>query len=100
MMRAVSGSALLGEVVGPVLARFLGSITILIMPANPIRALAVLVAALGHQVEILIIDVHHVDAARISRIGMEYDASRLLCPWPYNEISCQTVTKLVNSGSL
>src|SRR5262249_54372745 len=47
-------------------------------PAHRMRLLARLVASLRHQVEVLIRGVHHVEAARIARIGMEYAAARIL----------------------
>jgi hypothetical protein len=44
---------------------------VLVMTADPKRAFAILVPSLGHEIKVLIINVHHVDAARICRICMK-----------------------------
>jgi hypothetical protein len=41
------------------------SLSVLVMTADPKRAFAILVSTLGHKIKVLIIDVHHVDAAGI-----------------------------------
>src|SRR5262249_27795381 len=64
--------------------RRLRIIVIFIMPPNPVWAFVALVAALGHQVEILIINVHHVDATRVGRIGVEYGAGPVLVEHTYS----------------
>ena len=47
------------------------SLSVLVMTADPKRAFAILVSTLGHKIKVLIIDVHHVDAAGICRICMK-----------------------------
>src|SRR6516164_2284557 len=37
-----------------------------------------LVASLGHEIEVMIGGVHHVEAARVARIGVKHGAGRIL----------------------
>src|ERR1700741_2814396 len=55
-------------------------VSVLIVPADPLHREieAVLVAALGHEVEVLVGAVHHVDAARVAGIGVEHLAVLIL----------------------
>src|SRR6059036_3430957 len=45
--------------------------SVLVMAANPGKALVILVAALRDQVEVVVGDVDHVDAARVGRVRVE-----------------------------
>src|SRR5438105_1391676 len=55
-----------------------GSLAIFIMAAHPVGTAATLVAALRHDVEVLIVDAEGIDAARIRRVGAEQLALRVL----------------------
>src|ERR1700738_4658541 len=48
------------------------------MAAHPKRPAAALVPALGHEVEVLIVDIQRLDAPRIGRVGVKYAARRVL----------------------
>jgi hypothetical protein len=53
------------------------SVSILIVPAHPLHREfeAVLIAAFGHEVEVMIGAVEHVNAPRVAGIGVEHLAS-------------------------
>src|SRR5215831_647577 len=52
--------------------------SILVVAPHPERPAAALVASLGHDVEVLVVEVERLDAAREGRIGAEYAALRVL----------------------
>src|SRR5207248_2087989 len=55
-----------------------GSLAIFIMAAHPVGTAAALVAALRHDVEVLVVDTEGIDAARVRRVGAEQLALRIL----------------------
>src|SRR5205823_12440376 len=81
-VRAIAGTAP-GSIMAAIMAIHMlsascGSLAIFIMATHPIRAAAALVAALRHDVEVLIVDAEGIDAARIRRVGAEQLALRIL----------------------
>src|SRR5262249_42773365 len=51
--------------------------SIFVVPLLPVRAALTFGAALGHEVEVLVIRVQHVDAAGVGRVGVEHAAARV-----------------------
>src|SRR5262245_32540746 len=52
--------------------------SVFVMTPDPERSAAALVAALGHDVEVLVVEVERLDAARESRVGAIHLALRVL----------------------
>src|SRR5262249_23372295 len=51
---------------------------VLVVTTNPVRTTAMLVTPPGNEIEVLVVDVQHVDAARVRRVGMEHLPARVL----------------------